>query len=245
MRRREPRAEQLTFDRLLGGRRKGGGRKKSSSSGVSHLKRAEVTGKVPVHVTTRVIEDMPNLRQPGVREACLRCFREARERPGRSTAGWFHLVHFSIQRNHFHFVVEASDRKTLSVAICGLLGRIAKALNKLFGRKGDVFPERYHDHVLRTPRETYNAIRYLFANARKHGEVLRKGRPDPFSSGLWFTGWRDYVHDGWMGLEGPVAQARSWMLSEGWKRYGLLEVRIAWDPRLNPFRGLGGRVIRV
>ena len=136
MRRREPRAEQLTFDRLLGGRRKGGGRKKSPSSGVSHLKRAEVTGKVPVHVTTRVSEDMPNLRQPKVREVCL-------------------------------------------------------------------------------------------------------------SSGLWFTGWRDYVHDGWMGLEGPVAQARSWMLREGWKRYGLLELRIAWDPRLNPFRGLGGREIRV
>ena len=35
------------------------------------------------------------------------------------------MVHFSIQRNHLHFVVEASDRKTLSVAICGLLGRLA------------------------------------------------------------------------------------------------------------------------
>ena len=156
MRKRTPRAKQLTFDRLLGRGRKRG-RKKSPSSGVSHLKRAEVTGKVPVHVTTRVGDDIPNRRQPGVRETCLRCFREARERPGRSTSGWFRLVHFSIQRNHLHFVVEASDRKTLSVAICGLLGRLAKALNKLFGRKGDVFPERYHDHVLRTPRETYNA----------------------------------------------------------------------------------------
>ena len=245
MARREPRAKQLTFERLLGGRRKRRGRKKSPSSGVSHLKRAEITGRVPVHVTTRVVEDMPNLRQSRVREACLRCFREARERPGRSTSGWFHLVHFSIQKNHFHFVVEASDRKTLSVAICGLLGRIAKALNKMFGRKGDVFAERYHDHVLRTPRETYNAIRYLFANARKHWEGVPKGRPDPFSSGLWFKGWKDYQHDGWMGIEGPVAQASSWLLTAGWMRYGLLEVRWASDTRLNPFRGLGGREIQV
>ena len=244
MRKRTPRAKQLTFDGFLGGRPKRG-RKKSPSSGVSHLKRAEVTGKMPVHVTTRVMEDMPNLRPPGVRETCGRCFREARERPGRSTTGWFRLVHFSIQRTHLHFVVEASDRKTLSVAICGLLGRIAKALNKLFGRKGDVFPDRYHDHVLRTRRETYNAIRYLFANARKHGEIVHRGRPDPFSSGLWFKGWKDYVHDGWLGKEGPVAQARSWLLTTGWKRHGLLELRIAWDVRLNPFRGLGGCEIRV
>ena len=243
---RKARVRQLTFDRILGGRRKKRrGRKKSPSSGVPHLKRVEITGRVPVHVTTRVVDDMPNLRQPQVREACFRCFREARERPGRSTTGFFHLVHFSIQKNHFHFVVEASDRKTLSVAICGLLGRLAKALNKLFGRKGEVFPDRYHDHVLRTVRETYNTIRYLFTNARKHWERVPEGRPDPFSSGLWSPIWKDYRHDGWMGSEGPVAQASSWLLTTGWMRYGPLEVRLASDTRLNPFRGLGGREFQV
>ena len=245
MRKREPRAQQLTFDRLLGGRGKRRGRKKSPSSGVPHLKRAEVTGKVPVHVTTRVAEDVPNLRQLGVREACLRCFREARERPGRSTTGWFRLVEFSIQGNHLHFLVEASDRKTLSRAICGLLGRLAKALNKFFKRSGDVFPERYHDRLLRTPREVYHAIRYVMENARKHRMALREGRPDMFSSGLWFAGWKDYVHDGWFGWESPVAKARSWLLSIGWKRWGLLEVRFAWDVRLNPLPVRAGRAFRA
>src|SRR5262245_44973199 len=136
MRKRQTRVKQLTFDRLLGGRRKRRGRKKSPSSGVSHLKRAAVTERVPVHVTTKVVDDMPDRRQLGVREACSRCVREARERPGRSTTGWFRLVEFSIQGNHFHFIVEASDRETLCRSIGGLLGRIAKALNKLFKRSG-------------------------------------------------------------------------------------------------------------
>ena len=78
-------------------------------------------------------------------------------------------------------------------------------------------------------------------NARKHRMALREGRPDLFSSGLWFAGWKDYVHDGWMGKESPVAKARSWLLSIGWKRWGLLEVRFAWDVRLNPIQAHGGR----
>src|SRR5262245_44121435 len=229
MRKREPRPEQLTFDRLLGGRRKGGGRKKSPTSGVPHLKREEISGREPVHVTMRVMEGLPNLRHPAVREACHRCFREARERPGRSKTGWFRFKEFSIQTNHFHFLVEASDRKTLSVAICGLLGRLAKALNRLFRRQGEVFADRYHDHVLRTPREVYRALRYVFENARKHGMALQAGRPDPYSSGLWFRGWGDYEHDGWLGIDGPVAEGSTWLLGTGWKRYGLLEVSCTWD----------------
>ncbi|MCI0571276.1 MAG: hypothetical protein L0Y66_11025 [Myxococcaceae bacterium] len=152
---------------------------------------------------------------------------------------------FSLQSNHFHLLVEASDRRTLSNALCGFLARFAKGLNRLFGRSGTVFPQRYHDRLLRTPREVYNAIRYLYENARKHGEALLKDRPDPFSSGLWFEGWKDYVHDGWLGREGPVAKATSWLLSKGWRRYGLLELRFAWDRRLNPFKGLGGKEVWV
>src|SRR5512145_2974999 len=242
---RERGVEQLTFDRLLGGRRKGAGRKKSPSSGVSHLKRAEVTGRVPVHVTARVKDGLPALRQWAVRDLFLRVCQEMRGRPVKSTGGWFRIVHFSIQNNHVHMLVEARDRRTLSNGLNGFFARVAKGLNKLLGRSGDVFAERYHDRLLRTPREAYNAIRYVYENARKHGMALLKGRPDPFSSGLWFDGWKDYVHDGWLGTEGPVAKAASWLLSKGWRRYGLLELRFAWDRRLNPFPVYGGRAFRA
>ena len=47
---------------------------------------------------------------------------------------------------------------------------------------GEVFADRYHDRVLKTPREIYHALRYLFENGRRHGMALLKGRPDPFSA---------------------------------------------------------------
>ena len=223
----KPRLQQLTFDQLPGGRRKRAGRKKSPSSGVSHLKRAAVSGRVPVHVTARVREDLPNLRQSAILDLFWHCCREACQRPGRSRTGWFRLVEFSLQGNHVHLVAEASDRRVLSNALNGFFVRFAKGLNKLLKRKGKVFADRYHDHVLTTPREVYNALRYVMENARKHGMWLRKGRPDPFSSGPWFDGWDDYEHDGWLGWSGPVARATSWLRTTGWKRYGLLELRFA------------------
>jgi len=186
-----------------------------------------------VHVTVRVREDVPFLRQLHFLRELHRCFEEARERPGRKTTGWFRLLHFSIQGNHIHLLVQGSDRGTLTRALIGLLGRIGKAVNRVFGRSGEVFADRYHDRVLSTPREIYNVLRYLFDNARKHGMSLIKGRPDPFSSGLWFDGWKDYVHDGWIRMESPVARAASWLLNQGWRRYGLLELRPAWDRSLN------------
>ena len=83
--------------------------------------------------------------------------------------------------------------------------------------------------VLRTPREVYYAKRYVYENARKHLLRTYVNRPDPYSSELWFEGWKDYVHDGWLGWKSPVAEATSWLLREGWKLYGLLELRPAWD----------------
>ncbi len=72
-----------------------------------------------------------------------------------------------------------------------LLGRIAKRLNKLWGRRGKVLPERYHRNDLEYPGQVKNALRYVFANIYKHNDGLvamyGKGgclRPDPYSSGV-------------------------------------------------------------
>jgi hypothetical protein len=50
----------------------------------------------------------------------------------------------------------------------GLGVRIAKALNRVMGRKGPVIGDRYHAHVLRTPSEVKRARGYLLTNARHH-----------------------------------------------------------------------------
>jgi REP element-mobilizing transposase RayT len=201
------------------------GRKKNPDSGVPHLRRSGVSDQVPVHVTLRIAEGLPDLRDLEVYEVFWRAFEEARERPGRSREGWFRLVHFSLQGNHVHLIVEASERDALSRGLNGLCVRLARRLNKLWKRTGKVFGDRFHHRVLRTPKEVYNALRYIFDNARKHGRGMWKNRPDPFSSGLWFSGWRDYVHYGWVAVAGPVAQAGTWLLAQGWRRHGLLVLR--------------------
>lgn len=104
----------------------------------------------------------------------------------------------------------------------GLLIRVAKALNRLWGRSGSVFADRYHERVLKTPKEVRAALVYVLHNAKKHGLRLAQG-VDRFSSAPWFDGWREKLEvRGLAGVEQPVAPARTWLLKVGWRRHRLL-----------------------
>ena len=186
---------------------------------VSHGKRAALAGRFPVHVTTRLKEGLPTLRQKKAYGVLRGAFAKGCERFG------FRLVHYSVQKDHLHLIVEAKDRRALSRGMQGLLIRVAKALNRLWSRKGSVFGDHYHDHILRTPREVRNALAYVLNNARKHGLRLPQAM-DVFTSGVWFDGWRErFEVTGLDGVERPVAQrARTWMLRFGWRRHGLLRL---------------------
>ena len=37
----------------------------------------------------------------------------------------------------------------------------ARAVNRVLERRGKVFADRYHSHVLRSPREVANAVKYV------------------------------------------------------------------------------------
>jgi hypothetical protein len=135
----------------------------------------------------------------------------------RQRGGAFRLVHYAILNDHLHLLVEARDRAALSRGAQGLATR------------GKVFADRYHDRILRTPREVRNAIRYLFGNARKHAAQGGCSRPvqaiDTFTSAPWFDGFREHVRV--RGLEAivrPVTDARTCLLAIGWRRHGLLSV---------------------
>ena len=82
----------------------------------------------------------------------MKKLRASSERQG------FRLAHFSIQRDHLHMIVEAEDRRALTAGMKGLLVRVARALNQSWRRTGKVF-KRFHEHLLRGPREVRNALR--------------------------------------------------------------------------------------
>jgi REP element-mobilizing transposase RayT len=219
---RSAKITQLTFSRR-GGARRGAGRKpKGAVALVSHAKRPALEQRTPVLVTAKLAPGLPNLRRGAARALVWRALGAAKIRFD------VRVIHFSLQSNHLHAIVEARDEHALGRAMKGLCVRIARALNRALKRAGRVFADRYHARTLRTPREVRYALAYTLSNARKHG--VRVEGIDPCSSGAAFDGWRERGVRALAVLAypslaaPPVAAARSWLLRTGWRRHGLIGI---------------------
>ena len=218
-----------------GGARRGAGRKKKNPaaakggarSRVAHRKRPAHSRHDPVHVTLRARPGLPSFRAQRVHAMLLRVLERQKKRP---YAPDFQVVHYSIQSNHLHVILEAHDKRTLRSGASGLVIAFAKQLNKLLSRKtGKVWADRYHAHALRSPREVRNALVYVLTNWLKHGHTVIGGPiVDRHSSAPLFGGWTKPViafpdTEPW-----SAPDTRTWKLGSGWKRHGLL------DPRERP-----------
>ena len=217
MARRRKQQQLMRFLRW-GGKRQGAGRKPNGQkAGVSHRQRSPLASRFPIHVTLRLDRGLPRLRRKAAYAVLRRCISRSNDRVG------FRLCQYSVLNNHLHLIVEAKGRSELSRGMQGLCVRIARGLNRLWGRSGRVFSDRYHDHVLRTPKEVRHALSYVLNNARRH----RIGFPcslDLFTSGPWFDGWRSRREQpaASVQMDPPTARARTWLLNIGWRRHGLL-----------------------
>jgi REP element-mobilizing transposase RayT len=225
MRPRRPRQMPLVF-RTWGGSRAGAGRKPNAErAGVHHIRRPDLDGRHPVHVTVRVGRTVPNLRSQRCMSALRRAFVAAKARQG------LRLVHFSVQANHIHFLVEADDKRSLARGVQSLAIRVARGLNKELGRHGRVFADRYHARALKTPREVKNGLAYVLLNhrhhAREHGWSTRElTLVDACSSAPTFDGWSRAVSapgGSRASPESPTVEPRTWLLAKGWRRFGLID----------------------
>ncbi|MBW2289343.1 MAG: transposase [Deltaproteobacteria bacterium] len=223
MRSRTPNQQSFDDYRMRGGRggpRVGAGRKLSGRICDRKKRRERFHGNKPVHVTLRFREGLPRLRNRRLVTELRRSFREACERPD------FRLVHYSVQHNHVHLLVEAEDQAALGRGMKSIGARVSRAIQRVFGVTGRVLAQRYHAHVLRTPREVRRALRYVLLNARKHWHERRgpvpPARLDDASSSRWFDG---FTRDLPGARAGPreVARPRTWLLARGWRRHGLID----------------------
>jgi REP element-mobilizing transposase RayT len=216
--------QQLELDRRWRERRNRGGRKPGPNPRIRHRSRVGVASRLPCHVTFKVRDGVPSLRSVSLVQEIERSFAACCER------GDFRLVHYSLQGNHAHLLVEAVDRHALGRGMKALGARLARAVNRVFRRSGPVLADRYHVRVLSTPREVRNALAYVLLNARRH--AAKAGRRlsralgiDPASSGRWFDGWKAPFAP--MALSSPndnaVSPPRTWLLEIGWRRCGLLD----------------------
>ncbi len=215
--------------RQRGGARPGAGRKPNGAAPLmARTTRPAHAAYHPALVTVKLRQHLPRLRNRAERAALLTHFARGKDRFG------FRLLHFAILNDHLHFVVEAKDRTALSRGLQGLLIRLARGLNKLWGRKGKVFADRYHDRALKSPREVRNALVYVLGNGRKHAAQGRMiaafDGPDMFTSAPWFDGFVDAIEvRGIDGIPPPVAHARTWLAGVGWRQLG--RIGLAEAPR--------------
>jgi REP element-mobilizing transposase RayT len=164
-------------------------------------------------VTLRACAGVPSLREGRLFDAIRAAF-------GRASRRGFRLLHFSVQRDHVHLLVEADEPSAFTRGIQGLAIRAAKACNRAMARHGKFWSDRYHARTLSTPREVRNALAYVLANLKKHAPAMQG--IDPRSSARWFNGWHRATAI--VAEPSPVARPRTWLARVGWRLHGLIGV---------------------
>ena len=134
----------------------------------------------------------------------------------------YRVVHGSIQNTHFHFLVEARDKRALTRGMQSLVIRLSFALT---GGRGKVFEERYHAVQIRTARQARSSLAYVLNNWRRHRVWAGDAPVDPYSSGVSFTEWSEPVRfelpAGYVPL--PMSAPRTSLLRSEWRRYGRID----------------------
>ena len=149
-----------------GGQRPGAGRKRLHSKGVAHRVREKVSHRHTLHLNFKLRVFIRN-------KLCLKILKRAIKN---CRSHGLKVLHFSLQSNHLHLLVEAPNNEILTRAMRSLSVTFSKGIGK-----GRVQLERYHLHVLRSLKETRNAVHYVLFNEQKH-TGLKKAYMNPYSS---------------------------------------------------------------
>src|SRR5262245_55180808 len=83
------------------------------------------------------------------------------------------VVHFSIQRDHIHLVLEAESAGARAAGLKALTGRITRRVNRLLARRGTLWADRPHVRPIKSPREMRNVLVYVLCNHLKHDPRAR------------------------------------------------------------------------
>jgi REP element-mobilizing transposase RayT len=226
------------------------GRPKKPGAGVPHVTRKPFDKTRALHVTLRVLDVIGRLRTrsayAAIREAAITVLEHDAFRIVQLSIEGTHL-HLLVEADSRAALslgmqaFEISAAKHLNAA-CLRAGswwerkraaRLGHSLPKR--RKARVFSDRYHETFICTPRQARHALAYVLNNWRRHREdrraLARTWLIDPFATGWAFDGWKERADTpfAWKLRETykpiPVWLPKTWLLREGWRRYGLIGVR--------------------
>ena len=219
----------LQFPLTWGGKRPGAGRKPAGKvAGEAHRRRPAPPrpAKGAVHAVIKVRKGLPSLRQARCMKVIWHVLVAAK------TAYKMRVVHFCVQNNHIHLIIEAPDRRAFLSGMRGLSIRLSRRLNAALGLSGRLLADRYHVEMLDNFLRLRRAIAYVLNNTRRHafqhGGWTKPARYiDPCSSAFYFDGWRGLKvkppplsHVG----QAPVEMPGGFALRLGWRRHGLIAI---------------------
>jgi REP element-mobilizing transposase RayT len=164
-----------------GGKRPGSGPKvKPGKRNMRHRTRAELKCPTAFHVTLRIMFGVCSLRSRRLFFAVANALLRGASRFG------VRIIQYTVLGNHIHLLVEAPDSKQLPRAMKGVGVRLARGINRVLGRRGQVIADRYYSRPLYTPLDVSYVTAYIRENYRKHmaqaGKQLPRDFIDPCSS---------------------------------------------------------------
>jgi REP element-mobilizing transposase RayT len=207
--------KQLEFKRV-GGKRKDAGRPNRSGT-VNHMKRPRVNFKKPLHLTLKLKKSVGTLRTRPRLKAFQNNLRRVKKFELR-------VLHYTLQFDHIHLIVEAPDNDMLSRGMKSLAGRLGRFFSLGTGK---AFKGRYHLHQLGTPTEVKRAYKYVLMNTSKHQKLI--SFLDEFSSARHFKGWDQFKiasplleeqlsNFGAFPFPDYLSEPTSWLANVGWKK---------------------------
>src|SRR5262249_6297398 len=126
----------------------------------------------------------------------------------------FRIVLFGLKDNRLELIIEAGSTETIQRGLRAIGIWIGRRINEALGRSGRVFVDRYKMYTPTTPAEMRNAMLSVL------GGYPPTQPADGGSSAPWSTGWASPPAE--PEEPSPVAPARTWLASEGWRQDGPL-----------------------
>ncbi|MBA2541276.1 MAG: transposase [Deltaproteobacteria bacterium] len=209
-----------------GGKRTGAGRKRMKYRlDAPHRSREPFAHSMPIHITMRGQCYINSLRRDTIYRVLVDVL--ARYRDNRFGGGSFRVIHFSLQDNHLHLIVEATSDYALRRGMRSFAINSARGINAAIGAHGRVW-FRFHSTVIKTKRYARNCSAYVLGNWRRHHKDIVNGRTvsailDRFSSAISFPGWtkRFRLPAGYQPV--PVSSPTTSLLRTGWAFDGPLD----------------------
>lgn len=153
--------------------KKRAGRPATVDKGIRHTRRERFHKPSSLHLTIKVRENKADIQSKRILKALHYAIKRARLQRLR-------VIHYTLEYNHVHIVVEAVDNKILHKGMQAFGISLSKAINKAKQLKGSVYKHRYHFRKINSRREMKHALRYIFRNGVKHKRAM--SIIDPYNS---------------------------------------------------------------